>query len=255
MIPGFDCWAGYGNIDFNLAASAGYRFVWVKCQEGNSGRDPLYLRNVQRAKDAGIVTGAYHFAYPLPEDGKNANRGPKDQARLFWEKSDGLGSREGELTPALDLEWPPPQEWAKWSCTAPQINDWARECCEAMTLLWGRRPVIYTYPHWWKTLSAGADTSWASCYPLWLADYFWLGEGVPDKAPPKLSWVSKTWDDWAACQHSAEGSKVRIPGVPAVPVDRNVMKDEETLKKLSSNVSEEFGVDYPIIRKSPYEVV
>lgn len=233
-IWGFDCFSGYGNIDFQKAADAGYRFVWVKCVEGNEGRDPKYVKYVADAQAADLAVGPYHFAYPLPDDGVHAGRDPKEQAKRFFDGCKGLGSQPGELSPALDLEWPPPEEWTKWGCTAQQISDWARECCEEMTLLWGRQPIIYTYPYWWRTLAAKADVSWASEYPLWYADYSWPQAGHPPFGwvPPKLDWVSSTWTDWAACQHSANGSKASVPGVPAVPVDRNIIRDERAFRVL-----------------------
>jgi GH25 family lysozyme M1 (1,4-beta-N-acetylmuramidase) len=257
MLPGFDCFSGYGLIDFNMVRESGYRFVWVKCVEGNEGRDPAYLRNVQRAQDAGLAVGAYHFAFPLPTDPKNPGRSPLEQAHAFYAGCAGLGSQPGELSPALDFEWPPrldpakyvdkngngkrdPDEplidqWKRWGIDAAFISNWARECAEAMTILWGRRPVIYTYPSFFREVAAGADVSWARRYDLWLADYQWSGPGTPPDGwePPHMSWVAEGWDDWAACQHSAEGSSVRIPGVPACPVDRNVIKDEATLRRLT----------------------
>lgn len=246
MIPGVDVFAGYGAIDFNLVASAGYRFAYIKGQEGNTGKDPAYERNVMRARDAGIIVGAYSFAFPLPSDPKHPGRGPLEQAELYFRACSGLGSQPGELSPSLDLEWPPPEEWAKWKCSPQQISDWGHECAEAMTLLWGRSPVIYTYPFWWRTLALGADVSWAARYPLWFADYAWPGEGTPpnDWTPPHLSWVEQTWQQWAVCQHSADGSKVRVPGIPACPVDRDVVRNEATLAMLTDQAVSTEPVPY-----------
>lgn len=238
MIPGLDVHAGYGTIDWDRVASAGYRFAWAKCSEGNQGNgkfvDPQFARNVAECKRVGILVGAYHFAFPLPSDGKNKFRSAKEQAQIAFERSGGLGSEPGDLCHALDAEWPPTNEWSKWGCTAQQISDWLREYCEEATLLWGRPPIIYTYPAWWKTLSANADTSWASAYYLWFANYEWPGEGTPPDGwePPLMSWVASTWSDWAVCQHSADGSPVKVPGIVAKYVDRNVCKDETTLSQL-----------------------
>lgn len=230
MIRGMDAFSGYGIIDWNLAAAAGIRFAWLKCIEGNEGKDPAFERNRHRARDAGIAVGAYHFAFPLPSGpGLPKGRSALEQAQRFFDGCGGLGSNEGELSPALDLEWPPPNEWAKWGCSAEQISDWGRECCEAMALLWGRLPVIYTYPWWWKALSA-ADVSWAARYPLWMATYTHPGPGVPEDG--KRPAVPAPWADWAAWQYSADGSAERIPGVPACPVDRDVIRDEATFARL-----------------------
>lgn len=228
MIPGVDVFEGYGAIDWNLVASSGVRFAWIKCQTGNDGKDPAYERNVQRARDVGIAVGAYHFAYPLPQASGHPGRSPLEQAELFFRACSGLGMQKDELSPALDLEWPPPNDWEKWGCSAQQISDWGRECAEAMTLLWGRLPVIYTYPWFWQSVWS-ADVSWAARYPLWMASYGHQGEGLPSGAPP----VPAPWGDWAAWQYSAEGSAVRVPGIPACPVDRDCIRDEDTFARLT----------------------
>lgn len=247
MIPGTDVFAGYGLIDWNLAAQSGIRFAWIKCYEGNSGKDPSYEKNIQRARDAGIHAAPYFFAYPLPHGpGKPAKRSPMEQAELFFK---AFGSRlvePGELCPAVDLEWPPPQEWAKWGCTAPQISEWCREVCEAMTVLFARLPIIYTYPWWWRAVSDGADVSWAARYPLWMANYTHPGPGVPpDHAGPI---TPAPWNTWHAWQYSADGSKERVPGIPACPVDRDVIRDEATLRMLR-------GISEDDIDTQPWDIV
>lgn len=237
MIPGVDVFAGYGLIDWNLAKASGIRFAWIKCQEGNSGKDPSYEKNVQRARAAGVIVGPYHFAYPLnrkvPGKPDSPGRTPLEQAELFYKACNGFGGEIGELSPAIDLEWPPPTEWTKWGLTAQSISEWGRECCEAMTVLWGRLPIIYTYPWWWAAVSA-ADVSWAARYPLWMAHYTHPGPGVPEQWRKPIT--PHPWTDWAAWQYSADGSTERVPGIPACPLDRDVIKNEETFTALTGYV-------------------
>lgn len=238
MIPGLDVHAGYGRLSWKLVAASGYRFAYCKSTQGNDPQkdDLTWKRNVQEAQANGMAAGVYHFAYPLPYgEKKPAGRHPIEQAERFHTRVGGHGSLIGQLAPAVDAEWPPPEEWEQWGCTATQINDWLREHCHAVALLFGRLPVIYTYPAWWRALiHGGADTGWAAKYPLWLASYTWLGPGTPPRGweTPHLSWVRETWEGWSICQHSAEGSKVRIPGITACPVDRNVIRDMTTLRRL-----------------------
>lgn len=238
MIYGLDLHAGYGVIDFDKLAASGVRFAICKATQGNEGGgkylDAQFNRNVAECRRVGIAVGAYHFPYPLPEDGKNKFRSPEEQAQIAFNMTGGLGSQPGDLSHAVDAEWPPPEEWAKWGCTAPQISEWLRRYCVKATELFGRPPLIYTYPNYWKHLSSLADTSWASEYDLWFANYSHPGEGhpAPGKNPPLLSWVSKTWTDWAVWQYSADGSTVKVPGIVAKAVDRNVIKDEPTLARL-----------------------
>ena len=231
-IPGLDVWHGYGNIDWKKVAAAGYRFVWAKCSVGNEPQqdDPAYERYVKGAQDAGLAVGAYLFPFPLPTMKQGDGRSPIEQVERFAAKSKLLGSRAGELSPMIDLEWPAPQDWAKWGCTAEQISEWGKEACEAITLLWGRLPVIYHYP-WWEKAIGTANDHWAGRYPLCMAAYTHPGPGVPPdgKSPP----VPPPWTEWAAWQHSADGSPTRVPGVPVAPLDRQCIRDEATFRLLT----------------------
>lgn len=231
MIPGVDCFSGYGRISWKLVAASGIRFAWLKCGEGNEPArdDTAFRRNVDEARVNGVAVGAYFFPYPLPWMPDKPGRTPLEQAKRFAEVSGLLGSKEGELSPAVDLEWPAPQDWTKYGCTAGQISDWGREFCEAVALLWGRLPVIYTYPWWWKALSA-ADVSWAARYPLWMASYTHPQPGLPGdgKGPP----VPAPWQQWDAWQYSADGSAERIPGIPVSPVDRDCIRNEDAFTRL-----------------------
>lgn len=256
MVPGIDCYSGYGRINWKLVAESGVRFMWAKCGEGNEPRrdDALYRYNVQAARDNGVSVGAYFYAYPLPSGkDKPAGRDPLSQAQRFFSLTAGLGGQAGELSPAFDLEWPPPFEkvkgadgkyvfnpdgslklvdkWAEWGCSAQQLSDWGHDFCEAVTVLFGRPPIVYTYPWWWEAVARGADVSWAAKYPLWLASYVHLGPGLPE--PRELPRALHPWDQWDVLQYSADGSSVRVPGVPVSPLDRNCMRDESALLRLT----------------------
>lgn len=252
MLSGVDTHAGYGRINWKLVADSGVRFMWNKSAEGNEPTkdDQTWVRNCNEAAKQGIAAGVYFFPYPLPYgEGLPAGRHPLEQADRFHRRVGGFGSRVGELSPVIDAEWPPPvgsggkKGWREWGCTAGQISAWLREHCEAVALLFGRLPVIYTYPWWWAELSKGADVSWACRYPLWMAAYTHPGPGIPadGKRPP----VPAPWQQWAAWQYSAEGSAERVPGIPACPVDRDVMRDEATLERLTGRTIPEDAPTVP----------
>jgi GH25 family lysozyme M1 (1,4-beta-N-acetylmuramidase) len=247
MIQGADVHAGYGKIAWEKAAAV-LRFVYVKCTTGNSpGVDAQFAANVSGAIAHDVAVGGYHFSYPLPDDAAHPGRSPEEQAERAFRDSRGLGSREGELPHAIDAEWPPPQECDDyvgrdkvdkgWKCTRPQMSEWFRRYCVHATKLWGRKPIIYTYPAWWRWLAEGADVSWAREYEVWFADYAHPGPGTPPDGwvAPHMPWVAGTWDDFTICQYSAEGSGERIPGIAACPVDRDCIRDEETLRRLTSH--------------------
>jgi len=244
MIQGIDCHAGYGAINWAVACAM-VRFCYVKCTTGNqSGVDAQFVANVAGCRERCVAVGAYHFAFPLPDHPDHPGRSPEEQAERAYRDSDGLGSCPGDLPHAVDAEWPAPQDAAGWGCTRPQIGEWLRRYCVRATALWGRPPVIYTYPSWWRWLSEGADVSWASEYLLWLADYDHPGPGMPrdGQQPSHLPWLARTWERETIWQYSADGSTERIPGIQAAAVDRNCIRDEATLARLRG-VAEVIAID------------
>lgn len=60
-IKGFDLSAHNGYANLNAAAEAGYEFVFLKATEGVDFRDENFVLNYQKARHAGLKTGAYHF--------------------------------------------------------------------------------------------------------------------------------------------------------------------------------------------------
>ena len=244
MILGIDVYEGYGKIDWARVAASGVRFAFIKSTEGNEGKDRRFDENVAGAKAVGIYVGAYLYAFPLPDDPKHPGRSPIEQARRFWFESSGLGTRPGELPPVLDFEWPVHFErvkgtsqiidkWAEWKVSPASMVAWAEECVEEIERLWGRTPLLYTFPDFARSLGGHLrDSSLGRC-PLWMAHYThptaWM---PPDDARPI---VPAPWSDWTFWQFSADGSSIRVPGVPACPLDRNVFRgDLDGLRRLAN---------------------
>ncbi len=235
MILGVDCYSGYGLIDWTRVASCGVRFAFIKCSEGNEPArdDHRFALNVASAKAAGIYVGAYHFGYFLPTRTPADGRSPVDEARRAFAACGGLGRGPGELPPVLDMEWPEVGDWGRWGCDAKQISAWGREYCEEATRLWGRKPIVYTYPFWMRTVAASTDVSWAREYPLWIASDGALHKWLPDEG--QRPQIPPPWTDWAFWQHGFKGSAIQIPGIPACPVDRDCFNGSlDELRKLAN---------------------
>jgi lysozyme len=233
MLKGFDASAVQGVVPWQACADADMRFTILRGQIGNDGFDPSFKANVLGAKGAGIIPFAYCFAYPLPsprdDEGKELHPGrdPRDQARLFVDRVCAAHPSMHGRPLFLDFEWPEPQDWAKWGCTAEQISAWCAACAEEVETYSGRTPILYTYPDWWAHVSK-ADVSWATLYPLWIASYgprAWpdLGSSPPIPAP---------WADWLFWQWDGNGG-MRLPnGVDADFVVFN--GDEDALRRLAA---------------------
>lgn len=191
MILGLDASSVQGLLQIAALDAAGCKILFAKCQQGNDGKDPDFERNIAAARAAGWRCGAYHFLYPLPK------LDPVAQAEGFF-KASPLGSADGDLPPALDLEWPDPDTgWKKWGCTAQEVSDFARRCAERMTELYGRKPIIYIYPYFENSLiHSGADVAWLAEYPLWIASYGGTKPTIP--AP---------WTDWTFWQFDGNGGR------------------------------------------------
>lgn len=229
MIRGIDVSNIQHTVDWARLAGQGIRFAIVKCTTGNNGKDSDFDRHVAGAKAAGLAVGLYHFSFPLPDDPIHPGRSPEEQADACWAVASGLGSNDGELPPAVDLEWPMANEWLKYGCGPDQIRTHNLALIEAFAVRWGCRPLVYTYPDWWMRTGGGHEVAFAR-NPLWMASYpagapSWPVDG---RGPPC---VVKPWASpggWAVWQFSGGG--LVLPGVGKV--DTNVIADEATLQKL-----------------------
>ncbi len=161
MINGVDISAIQGNVNFPWLKQKNYQFVMCRNYIGNDYRDSLCDTNLKKSRDTGLYAGIYNFVYPLPTNPAHPNRDPVSQANLHF------NSCQGQPT-AVDLEWPAPEDWSKYGCSANQINDWILTYLEKYTQLNGAKPILYTYPYFAKAVKLPSDITQ---YPLWIASY------------------------------------------------------------------------------------
>src|ERR1700722_4052059 len=204
LIRGVDVSAIQGTINWQSVADAGNEFMISRCCIGNSaGVDTFYKKNVAEANAVGIKTAAYQFAYPLPTIPSQPTRDPKVQAQMHVTGAAGLVS-----VVALDLEWPYPQNWSQWNCSAAQIVDWTITYLETYEQLSGIRPIVYSYPSFLQTINLPA--SFAETYKLWIASY---------TSNPV---IPKPFTDYVVWQNS--GGTQNLPGTKT-PVDTDLARD------------------------------
>lgn len=174
-------------IDWRTVASAGIRFAICKATEGLTVNDESFLDNIENAFNHGLDVGAYHFFRP--------HKDPQAQAEHFFKACEG---RPLLLPPSCDIEV---------SSELADVIDPTLEFLLACEKLFGRMPLVYSYPWFIKTYIDGKPgAAELSEWPLWIAHYN-SKPGEPMRTPP--------WATFAVHQYTAKG---RVPGI-ATDVD------------------------------------
>lgn len=164
-------------------------FAFIKATEGIGNTDPWFKRNWKRAKDNGVVRGAYHF-FIGSKDGKM-------QAENFIAN---VELKPGDFPPVLDIE-------QLNGTAAAEVKKETKEWLETAENYYGVKPIIYTNVDFYnRYLGADFDK-----YPLWIAHYY----------QPEQPRINRGWVFW---QHSDEG---RVNGINA-KVDFNVFNGDST---------------------------
>lgn len=181
------------DIDWHAVKAAGYSFVIIKLQEGETYEDPHAAAHYKGAGDAGLARGAYLFSRP--------QRDPRKMAQAFCARWNAFGV--WELPPAIDLE---PTKGDAPFIHAMQPGQYAKNAytlCASVAAGTKRNPLVYSYGSWFGEQGL---TPLLKGFPLWLADY----RSVPHLPPGG-------WFGWAILQHSGDG---KVPGC-STPIDLN----------------------------------
>lgn len=211
LIPGVDISSIQGNININALAQQ-YKFLIHRCYVGNDYKDTKYDANIAAAKAAGMAVGAYHFAYPLPNNSAKPTHDPIAQANLHYQ-----ACLDSVSLVVVDLEWPIVQNWGQWGCSAQQIKDWLQAWLTEYERLSGNKPLIYTYPSFAQSLVL--DSSFAD-YQLWIASY--------TNAPT----IPQPWSDWTIWQNSGHAS------FQGITIDTDFCKDLSIFSVSSDSTSQ-----------------
>ncbi|GGX75463.1 lysozyme [Streptomyces fructofermentans] len=187
---GHDVSSHQRNVDWPEARSRGARFVYVKATEATRYRNPYFDRQYDGAREEGIVRGAYHFAVPHLSSGRA-------QAAHFVRNGGDWSADGWTLPPALDIEYNPYGRKKCYGLDRTAMVDWIRAFSDEVRRRTGRRPVIYTTYHWWKTCT-GDSAAFGADHPLWLARY------GPSAGP-----LPAGWDFWTIWQYDNGGD---LPG-------------------------------------------
>lgn len=181
-VKGIDVSHHNGEIDFKKVADSGIEFVFIKSSEGINHRDSLFIRNYDKAKEAGLKTGAYHY-FRFDCDGV-------DQAVNFLQ---AVGSRPNELGLVIDVE----SAGNAKNVSEEQVRKRLFNMVDYMNLL-GYRVMIYTNLDGYYDYIADNLPG----YPLWICRF---------KEDP----INAEWTFWQYDHHG------EVPGIKG-DVDINV---------------------------------
>lgn len=204
MVKGIDVSHYQGTVEWELVASAGVSFAYVKATQGARMIDWRFERNMEGVRSAGLQFGAYHFMDPRTE--------ALPQAEHFLSVIDE--AKSSDLPPALDIETAP-----GWGGMTQEVR--VKRVAHFMSLVMERtsvRPILYVSPSFWTEIMGApsqADGLEFGDGPLWIAHYTQAAE--PRIPPP--------WTQWTIWQYSSIG---RIQGIEG-HVDLNRLNPLATL--------------------------
>ena len=167
-----------GTIDFVQMRETGVEDVILRASMGYRGRDYRYSDNSKKATLAGLGVGGYHLW--------DSNISANGQYRNFKQAVIG-GFAEIQYI-ALDVEEKIMRTWDMMFA----MHSWLI----MVEGYWGVTPYIYTSSGLWNPWQNGGPVSWASEYPLWVADY-------DDQQKPN---IPSDWGTWALWQYSGNGN-------------------------------------------------
>lgn len=191
-IRGIDVSHFQQDIDWQALRNEEIRFVFIKATEGGDYRDPAFLENWNRSKQAGFTRGAYHFF--------TFCRAGKEQARNFIET---VPVEAEALPPVIDLEF-------GGNCSArpereiliKELDDFIIE----IRRVYRRQPILYVEHESYEAYVKGEFER----LHIWIQDRFFY---------PELS-DGRKWTFW---QYSSRG---RLQGINTY-IDLNVFNGTE----------------------------
>ncbi|MHB8193278.1 MAG: glycoside hydrolase family 25 protein [Bellilinea sp.] len=214
------------SVDWKLLRKAGVTFANVKASQGTQLRDQLLRSHFSGARNAGMVTGVYHWIDPILPAARQIDH--------FMAVCSGLDFDFA----ALDVEqyWQSWQEWAEnriVRCFEPEsISACAREAAQTLRAAIKKPVVIYTRLSFVKTYAEPMQ-DWLSGWPLWLAFYpypsgrvnvSWESlqhEHLPKRKGPDLPGGASDWHFW-----QFSGDRFVLPGADS-PLDLSFFNGSE----------------------------
>lgn len=194
-VNGIDVSHWQGTINWSQVYNAGYRFAFVKASSGDSEPpqiiDDQFDQNMVGGHNAGILMGAYHFAYP--------EYNSATAEAQFFVSVVGDYMTEGYLRPVLDLEDDVDSNSYPSRMGKTALSAWVNEFMITVQNLTGVEPLLYVNSNYANNYLDDSTNQ----YDLWIAHWTYN----PNTSPNTGIWTN--WDFW---QYSDQGSIAGISG-------------------------------------------
>ena len=200
---GVDVSSYQADIDMNELKEQNISFIYIKATEGSGSQDARFTENWENAKEAGLLSGAYHFfSYDSPG---------KTQAENYI--STVGPDLAGRLLPAVDVEYYGDKEQ-----NPPLKEDVVRELRTYLEVLeeeYGVKPLIYTRSDIYEKYLKGEFDE----YKKWISSLY-----------TPLSWNYK--DEWYIWQYLNRGELRGYTGGEKY-IDLNILSRDKSLDDLT----------------------
>lgn len=204
-IIGVDVSAYQANIDMNKLKEQNIKFIYIKATEGSKKQDDRFAQNWENAKNANLLSGAYHF-FSYDSEGKT-------QAENFIKTvGDDI---QGRLLPVVDVEYYGDKEQ-----NPPDKADVVRELRVFLEILeenYGAKPLIYTRADIYDKYLKGEFDQ----YKKWISSFY-----------TPISWNYK--DEWYIWQYLNRGQLEGYTGGEKY-IDLNILNKDKQLEDLIVN--------------------
>ncbi|MDE1991115.1 MAG: glycoside hydrolase family 25 protein [Rhizobiaceae bacterium] len=168
-VHGVDVSRWQGDIDWETLRTQGANFVYIKATDGGDHLDPMFRKNWERAKQAGLKHGAYHFFYWCRTAGEQADWFIRNVPR-----------EAGSLPPVIDVEWNG-ESSCKNRPSRERVLEKMKVFMDKLEQHYGQRPIVYTAPDFYRDNLKGELLD----YPFWLRSV----AAHPSKVYPGRKWV------------------------------------------------------------------
>lgn len=194
-VHGVDISRWQGDIDWAKLRTQGANFAYIKATDGGDHLDPMFKKNWKRAKDAGLKRGAYHFFYWCRTAGEQADWFIRNVPR-----------DPDALPPVIDVEYNG-ESSCRFRLSRAKTLEKMQVFMDKLERHYGKRPVIYTAPDFYRDNLAGEFKS----HPFWLRSV---------AAHPSKVYPGRKWLFW---QYSGSGLSHGVEG----KIDLNVFHGSE----------------------------